>query len=227
MNERTSSDTPQVNGGQPLRDLRPSERGAIGRVLAVGLGIFVLLMLIGGGCTISKYNQIVTNQEDVEAKWSGIDNQYKRRADVIGNLVTTVQEAADFEKGLLTELTEARASVGRVQLPSELPTDPAQLQAFMQAQQGLGSVLGRLFAVSENYPNLKANENFLALQDQLEGTENRIAVARSDYINSVKTYNTSIRRFPGNFIASFGGFEKAAQLTVEPESREVPEVSFE
>lgn len=210
----------------PSTDFR-HVRGSLGRGLAIVLGGIVLVLLLGGGCAVSKYNGIVTNQEDVEAKWSNIQNQYKRRADLVDNLVGVVKGAANFEKDLLTDLTEARASVGRVQLPDTLPTDPAKLQAYVQAQQGLGSVMGRLFAVSENYPELKATANFLTLQDQLEGTENRIAVARTDYINSVKNYNASIRKFPGNLVASFGGFEKAAQLTVPESATEVPEVSFE
>ena len=204
-----------------------NQRGSLGRGLAMFLGGTALILLLGGGCVVSKYNGIVTNQEDVEAKWSNIGNQYKRRADLVDNLVRTVKGAADFEKGLLTELTAARASVGRVQMPDRLPTDPAKLKAYMEAQKGLGSVMGRLFAVAENYPDLKATENFLTLQSQLEGTENRIAVARTDYINSVKTFNASIRKFPGNLVASFGDFEKAAQLTVEESARTVPEVSFE
>ena len=215
----------EPNRNSSTRDL--TRRGSLGRGLAMVLCGIALVLLLGGGCVVSKYNGIVTNQENVEAKWSNIDNQYKRRADLIDNLVNTVKGAANFEKELLTELTEARASVGKVQLPDSLPTEPAQLQAYIKAQQGLGSVMGRLFAVSENYPDLKATQNFLALQDQLEGTENRIAVARTDYINSVKTYNASIRKFPGNLVASFGDFEKAAQLTAPESVRTVPPVNFE
>ena len=142
---------------------------------------------------------------------SEIDNQYKRRFDLVPQLVSTVQGAADFEKTTLDEVTEARASVGRMQLPPGIPTDPAMLQSYMQAQQGLGAALGRLFAVSEAYPQLKATQNFLSLQDQLEGTENRIAVARRDYIDSVRAYNTTRRRFPTNFIAGMFGFDEIPQ----------------
>ena len=166
-------------------------------------------------------------QERVEAKWSEIDNQYKRRFDLVPQLVSTVKSAADFEKTTLNEVTEARASVGRVQLPPGLPTDPAKLGAYMQAQQGLGAALGRLFAVSEAYPQLRATENFLSLQDQLEGTENRIAVARRDYIDSVQAYNTTVRRFPTNFIASMFGFEKLPQLQIEEGERATPDVNFD
>src|SRR5690606_12218432 len=132
---------------------------------------------------IGKYNSLVTEREKVAAAWSEIDNQYQRRYELIPNLVETVKGAADFERSTLEAVVEARASVGRVQLPAELPTDPAQLDAYLRAQQGLGAALGRLFAVAESYPQLKATQNFLSLQDQLEGTENRIAVARRDYID--------------------------------------------
>ena len=124
-------------------------------------------------------------------------------------------------------VTEARASVGRLQLPAGLPTDAAQLQAYSQAQQGLGAALGRLFAVSENYPELKATQNFLSLQDQLEGTENRIAVARRDYIEAVRTYNTYRRRFPTNFVSGLFGFEAVPQLAGNPDERETPSVEFD
>src|SRR5262249_54289360 len=153
--------------------------------------------------------------EKTTAAWSEIDNQYKRRYDLIPNLVETVKGAADFEKSTLTAVVEARAAVGRVQMPDKLPTDPAQLDAYIKAQQGLSGALGRLFAVAENYPQLKATQNFLSLQDQIEGTENRIAVARRDYIDAVRVYNTSIRAFPGNLIAGLFNFEPAATLQVE------------
>jgi LemA protein len=137
-----------------------------------------------------------------------------------------VQGAADFERSTLTAVTEARASVGRAQLPPGLPNDPATLQNYMQAQQTLGATLGRLFAVAEQYPQLRATQNFLSLQDQLEGTENRIAVARRDYIESVRAYNTYRRRFPTNLIAGMMGFDTIAQLEVEPAVREAPQVEF-
>lgn len=206
---------------------RNLERGAIGKGCLIAVGAVVLLALIFGGMLIGKYNGLVARQELTEAAWSEIDNQYKRRYDLVPQLVNTVKGAADFEKTTLQEVTEARASVGRAQLPSTLPTDPAKLQAYMQAQQGLGAALGRLFAVAEQYPQLRATGNFLSLQDQLEGTENRIAVARRDYIDAVRGYNTYIRKFPNNMMAGTFGFEKLAQLQAEEPERQAPTVDFD
>jgi LemA protein len=206
--------------------LSSNQRGTAktGIIIAVVVGIIVLII---GGSAVGRYNQIVTSQEKIEAAWSEIDNQYKRRYDLIPQLVNTVKGSADFEKSTLEAVVEARASVGQAQLPAGVPTDPAQLEAYAQAQQGLGAALGRLMVVVERYPDIKANQNFLALQDQLEGTENRIAVARRDYIDAVLVYNTAIRRFPGNIIAGMFGFEKQPQLEIAPESRETPEVEFD
>ena len=196
----------------------------IGCIVAVAA--VVLVVLIMGLMFMGRYNSLVGLEEAVQARWSEIDNQYKRRFDLVPQLVSTVQGAADFEKTTLDEVTEARASVGRMQLPPGIPTDPAMLQSYMQAQQGLGAALGRLFAVSEAYPQLKATQNFLSLQDQLEGTENRIAVARRDYIDSVRAYNTTRRRFPTNFIAGMFGFDEIPQLAIEEGERATPDVQF-
>ena len=207
----------------------PSRRGAVskGCLIAGGLGAALLLFVVLLGSVFAgKYNQIKAGRVHTEAKWAEIDNQYKRRYELIPNLVETVKGAADFEKSTLAAVTEARASVGRAQLPGNVPTDPAQLQAYIQAQQGLSGALSRLFAVAENYPQLKATANFLALQDQLEGTENRIAVARRDYIDSVGGYNTSVETFPGNVIAGMFGFQPLPQLQVPVEERAVPKVDF-
>jgi LemA protein len=182
--------------------------------------------VILGVMSVGKYNGMVAERVSTEAAWSEIDNQYKRRLELIPNLVETVKGAADFEKSTLQAVTEARASVGRVQLPPGVPTDPKQLEAYMQAQQGLGSALGRLFAVAESYPQLTATKGFLSLQDQIEGTENRIAVARNGYIEAVRRYNTSLQTFPNNLLAGLFGFEPAAQLTAEPEARKAPKVDF-
>jgi LemA protein len=138
-----------------------------------------------------------------------------------------VRGAAEFERGTLEAVTEARASVARVQLPPGVPQDPAQLRAYMEAQQGLGAALSRLFAVAEAYPELKASQAFLSLQDQLEGTENRIATARRDYIDSVRDYNTRLRRFPTNLVAGLLGFESRPQLEIDPTEREAPDVQFD
>lgn len=189
-------------------------------------GVLLLLLVIVGVSTIGSYNDLVAEHARVQAAWSEIDNQYRRRFDLIPNLVATVKGAAEFERSTLEAVTEARASVGRAQLPAELPTDPERLEQYIAAQQGLSAALGRLFSVAENYPQLRATEGFLSLQDQIEGTENRIAVARRDYIDAVRTYNTKVRSFPANLMAGMFGFEPAAQLTAEPEQREAPKVDF-
>jgi LemA protein len=204
----------------PVRDTR--RRGGAMAVLLVILAVAVLIGAIGFGT----YNGLVSRRENVAAKWSEIDNQYKRRNDLVPNLVATVQGAANFEKSTLTAVTEARASVGRAQLPANVPTDEKQLNAYIAAQQGLGSTLQRLMSVVENYPDLKASRAFLDLQNQLEGTENRITVARRDYIDAVRDYNTSIQKVPGNLVAGFGSFAPAAQLTIPEAERSVPKVDF-
>ena len=210
-----------------MLDHSNNRRGSARVGCLIAAGVVLLIVLIIGGMFVGRYNTLVTAQERIEAAWSEIDNQYKRRFDLIPQLVNTVKGAADFEKSTLEAVTEARASVGRAQLPAELPTDPAQMQAYVQAQQGLGAALGRLMVVVERYPEIKANQNFLSLQDQLEGTENRIAVARRDYIDAVRIYNTARRRFPANIIAGMFGFEKQPQLELEPEVRETPQVEFD
>ncbi|MSR60960.1 MAG: LemA family protein [Planctomycetes bacterium] len=196
-----------------------------GCLIAAGAVLLVLLLL--GGCGVASYNGIVTRQETIQAAWSQIDNQYQRRFDLIPQLVSTVQGAADFEKSTLTELTEARASVGKVALPSGVTDDPAKLAAYMQAQDKVSSALSRLLVVAENYPSLKSTEGFLSLQAELAGTESRIAVARKDYIDSVNAYNVAIRRFPGSLVASVAGFEKHAQLEVPAGVQERPKVEFD
>ncbi len=201
-------------------------RGSAKLGCAIAAGGVALLVLIVGMTMVGRYNGLVGSQEKTEAAWSEIDNQYKRRFDLIPQLVSTVKGAADFEKSTLLAVTEARASVGRAQLPTGLPTDPAQLQSYVQAQQGLSSALARLMMVVERYPDIKANQNFLSLQDQLEGTENRIAVARRDYIEAVRQYNTARRRFPTNFIAGMFGFDAVPQLQIDESQRETPQVDF-
>ena len=203
-----------------------ARRGAVSKGCAIGAAVvlvplvLVVLFLWGG------YNGLVSSQEDASQTWAQVENQYKRRYDLIPNLVETVQGARDFEQETLTAVTEARASVGRAQLPSELPTDQAQLNAYLRAQQGLGSALGRLFAVSENYPQLKATEAFRDLQSQLEGTENRIAVAREDYTRAVAEFNKKVRRFPTNLVATLTGFEKLPQFSVDEVETTTPPVDF-
>jgi LemA protein len=206
---------------------RARARGAAGRGLLIGAGVVLLLVVLVGGCGVSQYNSLKTSQQNVAGRWAEIDNQYKRRFDLIPNLVETVKGAANFEKSTLEAVVEARASVGRAQLPQEMPTDPKALEAYVKAQQGLSGALGRLFAVSENYPDLKSSKNFLSLQDQLEGTENRIAVARRDYIDAVQQHNTRVARFPANLIASTFGIKEAAQFQAPPEEKAIPKVQFD
>ena len=204
-----------------------NQRGSAKVGCLIAAGVVLVRVLIIGGTAIGRYNTLVTGQERIEAAWSEIDNQYKRRFDLIPTLVNTVKGAADFEKSTLEAVTEARASVGRAQLPAGLPTDPAQMQAYAEAQQVLGASLGRLMVDVERYPEIKANQTFLTLQDQLEGTEKRIAVARRDYIDAVRIYNTARRRFPANMIAGMFGFEKQVQLELAQEVRETPKVEFD
>ncbi|MDG2149683.1 MAG: LemA family protein [Planctomycetota bacterium] len=187
--------------------------------------LLVFLVLVGG-MTCTANNSLVAKEEQVAAAWSEIDNQYKRRMDMIPQLVKTVEGVADYEQSTLEAVVDARASVGRVQLPEGVPNDPQKLEAYMAAQRGLGGALGRLFAVAENYPTLRATESFLSLQDQIEGTENRIAVARGDYIRSVQIFNTSLRQFPTNLMAGFLGLQRAETLPAEDGARETPDIKF-
>jgi LemA protein len=215
--------------GRHLDSPPPTRRGSLTKGCAITLvigGALCLLLLIVGLVFMGRYNKLVTGQELIEANWSQVENQYKRRFDMIPNLVETVKGAADFERSVLTDVIEARSKVGQARLPDKMPTDEKELAAYMQAQQGLSGALGRLFALSENYPQLKATQNFLSLQDQIEGTENRIGVARRDYIEAVRFYNTTRRKFPGNIVASISGFEKAAQFTVDEAETAVPKIDF-
>jgi LemA protein len=185
-----------------------------------------MLLVAVGVSGVGTYNTLVAKKTDVEAAWSEINNQYKRRYDLVPQLVETVKGAADFEQAVLTEVTEARASVGKLQVGGEAPSDPAQLEQYLAAQKSLGGALSRLLVVAENYPQLTATEGFITLQGQLEGTENRIATARRDYIEGVRTYNTAVRSFPGNLMAGFFGFEESAQLEIEAEATERPKIDF-
>src|SRR6266480_1828970 len=160
------------------------------------------VILVGGLVAGCGYNTIPTLEEQAKARWGDVQNQYQRRADLIPNLVATVQGYAKQEKDVLTSVIEARAKATQVKIDASQLTDPEKLKQFQDAQNQLSGALGRLLAVSENYPDLKSNQNFLALQSQLEGTENRIAVARRDYIEAVRVYNTELRTFPGVIWAS-------------------------
>lgn len=185
----------------------------------------VLLGLIVSGCG---YNAIPTNEEQAKAKWADVQNNYQRRADLIPNLVATVQGYAKQEKDVLIAVVEARAKATQVKIDVSQLDDPAKLKQFQDAQNQLSGALGRLLAVSENYPELKSNQNFLALQSQLEGTENRIAVARRDYIEAVRVYNTSLRTFPGVLWAAtfFRGNKPMAEFTANENAQTPPAVKF-
>jgi len=184
----------------------------------------VLVSLAGmlSGCG---YNTIQQKDEAVKAAWSQVLNVYKRRADLVPNLVATVRGYATHEQQVLTQVTEARSKVGSINVNAD---DPASIQQFQQAQTELKSAIGRLLVVSENYPQLKADQNFLQLQAQLEGTENRITVERQRYIQSVQDYNTFIRSFPQNLTAKMFGYETKPNFTVEnvQQVQEAPKVDF-
>src|SRR6202158_1174696 len=172
------------------------------------------------------YNNIPTLEEQAKAKWADVQNNYQRRADLIPNLVATVQGYAKQEKDVLTAVVEARAKATQVRIDASQLTDPDKLKQFQDAQNQLSGALGRLLAVSENYPDLKSNQNFLALQSQLEGTENRIAVARRDYIEAVRTYNTALRTFPTLIWAKtvFSGSKPMAEFTASENAQSPPPV---
>ncbi len=171
------------------------------------------------------YNQMVSLDEGVSAQWAQVENSYQRRADLIPNLVNTVKGYADFEKETLTGVIEARAKATSVQLNTD-NLDAASIQNFQAAQDGLSSALARLMVVVERYPDLKANQNFLELQAQLEGTENRIAVERRKFNESTRQYNTYIRKFPKNIVASIFSFDKKPYFEAEESAKEVPKVEF-
>jgi LemA protein len=183
----------------------------MGKYLLGCAGLFVvglvLLIVIVGATWADSYNKLVSLQQGVDSQWADVENQYQRRADLIPNLVNTVSGAANFEKSTLIAVTDARASVGQIKIdPSHAPTDPAQLQKYEDAQGALGGALSRLLVVSERYPDLKANQNFLDFQASLEGTENRITTARHYFNQAVQSYNGVVRGFPSNFVAGMSGF---------------------
>jgi LemA protein len=194
--------------------------------LRIGGLLFALSVLFGlTGC--GSYNRLVTLEQNVNKKWADVQSVYQRRADLIPNLVNTVSGAANFEKSTLTEVTNARASVGRVTLDSsKAPTDAAQLQAFQQAQGQLSTALSRLMVVSENYPQLRATEGFQNLQAQLEGTENRISVERNNFNSAVQEYNTALGRFPTNMLNKMFGFQPRPFFTAQAGSETAPSVNF-
>jgi LemA protein len=195
------------------------------RISRLRAAFFAVLCLTLSGCG---YNTIPTLEEQAKAKWADVQNDYQRRADLIPNLVATVQGYAKQERDVLTAVTEARAKATQIKVDASQLTDPEKLKQFQDAQAQLTGALGRLLAVSENYPDLKSNQNFLALQSQLEGTENRIAVARRDYIEAVRTYNTSLKTFPGLLWAStvFRSNKPMAEFAAGESAQTPPQVKF-
>jgi LemA protein len=189
---------------------------------------FFVLALLGVSVSGCGYNTIPTLEEQAKAKWADVQNQYQRRADLIPNLVATVQGYAKQEKDVLTAVVEARAKATSVKIDASQLSDPEKLKQFQDAQAQLSGALGRLLAVSENYPDLKSNQNFLALQSQLEGTENRISVARRDYIEAVRAYNTSLKTLPSLIWAStlFRGNKPMAEFAATESAQTPPQVKF-
>ncbi|MEZ2338613.1 LemA family protein [Mucilaginibacter sp. RCC_168] len=189
--------------------------------------LFSVILIIATAMSLSScsYNSMVKMDENVKTKWAAVQSQYQRRSDLIPNLVNTVKGAANFEKSTLTAVVEARAKATSVQVdPTKLT--PESIKAFQAAQGELSTALGRLLSVTENYPNLKTNENFLGLQAQIEGTENRIQVARQDFNTSVQEFNTKIRSFPANITAKMFGFSEKGYFTAEPGADKAPKVQF-
>lgn len=199
--------------------------------LATGLltGFIAIVLLFGGWFFYSiywgKYNKIIAEDEKVNEAWGNVEAQYQRRSDLIPNLINVVKGYANHEKEVLLGITEARAQAGQTKISIDNLT-PENMAKFQEVQGNLSSALTRLLAVSERYPQLQADQNFLALQAQLEGTENRIAVARTRYNESIKNYNTIIRQFPGNITANMNGFERRAEFKSEAGAEVAPKVEF-
>jgi LemA protein len=195
-----------------------------GPIIGIVAAVLFLIILVPS-CS---YNGLVRKSQTVDQSWAQVQNVYQRRADLIPNLVATVSGAANFEKSTLTEVTNARASVGKVQInANSAPTDPATLAAFEQAQGQLGSALSRLLVVAERYPELKATENFRGLQTELAGTENRISVERGRFNEAVGTYNTAIKSFPNVLYAGSMGFAPKPYFAASSEAQSVPKVQFD
>lgn len=187
---------------------------------------FVVVALICAVWAIGQYNGLVQSREAVNTAWSQVENVYQRRMDLIPNLVATVKGVAAFEKDTYIAVAEARAKAGQIKLSSEMLNDPEAFKKFEESQAALSSALSRLLAVAENYPQLKANQNFLELQSQLEGTENRIAVERRKFNEVAQGYNTKIKSFPTNLLAGVFGFRERPYFSAAPGAEKAPEVKF-
>src|SRR4051812_34576533 len=191
-------------------------------------GRILLIALLFNFTSCGSYNRLVVLEQTVNKKWADVQSVYQRRADLIPNLVSTVQGAANFEKSTLTEVTNARASVGQVKLdPSKAPTEAAELEKFQQAQGQLSNALSRLLVVSENYPQLRATEAFQNLQKQLEGTENRISVERNNFNTAVQEYNTALSTFPTNMLNKMFGFKERPFFAASAGAEKAPDVKFD
>jgi LemA protein len=194
---------------------------------AIGcLAIAAIVAVIGVFWGVSQYNSLVASQESVNSAWSQVENVYQRRMDLIPNLVETVKGVANFEKSTYTAVAEARAKAGQVTMSKDVLNDPAAFQKFQESQSQLTSAISRLLVVAENYPQLKANQNFLELQSQLEGTENRIAVERRKFNEIAQAYNTKIRTVPTSMIAGMFGFKERPYFQAAPEAQTAPKVQF-
>src|SRR5438132_9015628 len=196
------------------------------RALLAVLAVVLLLAIATVGWAISVNNQLVRLDQDVKEKWAQVQNVYQRRADLIPNLVETVKGFASQERTVLNEVTSARARASSIQLPPQALSDPSALRRFQEAQTQLGGALSRLLVTVERYPELKSNQNFLALQSQLEGTENRIAVERRRFNEAVREYNTRLRLFPGSIVARLAGFQPKAFFEAAPDAATPPKVKF-
>ena len=195
-------------------------------LIAVIVVVVILLIIVGKG--IGTYNNIIALEEGVKAQWAQVENTYQRRFDLIPNLVSTVQGEANFEKSTLTEVMEMRSRMGgTVKLDESLMNDEAALKRFQEMQGSLGGALQRLMAVSENYPDLKSNKSFQELRVQLEGAENRIAVERKRYNETVQAFNTTIRQFPTNLVAGFAGASPKALFSADATASVAPKVQFD
>ena len=188
-------------------------------IVVIALGLY--------SCTAKTYNNLVSLDEQVNAQWAQVENQYQRRYDLVPNLVSTVKGYAKQEADVFTQVAEARSKAGGVvNIDSSITDDPARMAEFQKVQDTFGGTLQRLLSVTENYPELKSNQNFISLQDELEGTENRIAVERKRYNDTAKEYNTTIRKFPATIIANMTGFQQKAYFTASSEAQTAPKVEF-
>ncbi|MEY4292051.1 MAG: hypothetical protein RL624_525 [Bacteroidota bacterium] len=191
----------------------------------IPVGVLLLILFMGGCYSCNTQRSLVNKDEAVKSAWANVQTQYQRRADLIDNLVATVKGAANFEKETLTAVIEARASASKMTLNANDLT-PEKLQQFQASQGQLSQALGRLMVVSEQYPELKANQNFLALQDEISGTENRIAFSRTSFNDAVQAYNITVRTFPNNLLAGMFGFQSKGMFEAEAGAQKAPKVQF-